>query len=52
MPSSPRAVGLVNCVLQDPNPNWQAEASAFVAKVEHRLRGVLGLQADAVHLVR
>jgi hypothetical protein len=30
-----RAVRLVNFVLQDPNPNWEAEASAFVAKVEH-----------------
>ena len=47
MPSSPRAVGLVNFVLQDPNPNWQVEAPAFVAKVEQRLRSVLGLKADA-----
>ena len=33
-----RGVGLVNFVLQDPNPDWRAKAASFVQNVEKRLR--------------
>jgi Ser/Thr protein kinase RdoA (MazF antagonist) len=33
-----RGVGLVNFVLQDPDPDWQAKTPAYVQTVEKRLR--------------
>jgi Ser/Thr protein kinase RdoA (MazF antagonist) len=36
-----RGVGLVNFILQDPNPDWQAQVPGFVEKIEGRLRALL-----------
>lgn len=36
-----RALELSNFVLQDPNPDWQREAPAFIELTERRLRGLL-----------
>lgn len=36
-----RGIGLVNFVLQDPNPDWQADAGNFIATTEKRLRALL-----------
>jgi Ser/Thr protein kinase RdoA (MazF antagonist) len=36
-----RALDLANFVLQDPNPDWQQEAPAFLARTETRLRAYL-----------
>jgi Ser/Thr protein kinase RdoA (MazF antagonist) len=37
-----RALDLANFVLQDPNPEWQQAAPAFLERVEERLRVLLG----------
>jgi Ser/Thr protein kinase RdoA (MazF antagonist) len=37
-----RGVGLVNFILQDPNPAWRAQTAEFVARIEKRLRQLLG----------
>ena len=36
-----RGVGLVNFILQDPDPDWLAQAPDFVERVEGRLRALL-----------
>ena len=33
-----RGVGLVNFILQDPNPDWRAKTESFVQTIEKRLR--------------
>jgi len=36
-----RGVGLVNFILNDPNPSWKAQAGSFVERVERRLRRLM-----------
>jgi hypothetical protein len=36
-----RSLELANFILQDPNPDWQKEAPAFVERTEARLRAFL-----------
>jgi Ser/Thr protein kinase RdoA (MazF antagonist) len=36
-----RGLDLANFVLQDPNPEWQQEAPAFLERIERRLRALL-----------
>ena len=36
-----RGLMLANFVLQDPNPDWQRQAPAFVERTELRLRAFL-----------
>jgi hypothetical protein len=40
-----RGVGLVNFILQDPNPDWRAEIPSFVKANEKHLHVLLKKQA-------
>ena len=37
-----RGIGLANFILQDPNPDWQAEAPEFIARTEQMIQRLLG----------
>jgi Ser/Thr protein kinase RdoA (MazF antagonist) len=37
-----RGIGMVNLILQHPNPDWRAQADVYIQKVEKRLQFLIG----------
>ncbi|MBN2148760.1 MAG: phosphotransferase [Anaerolineales bacterium] len=44
-----RGLGMVNFVLQDPNPRWYAQAAEFAERTEKNLRTLMGDDLDSMN---